>query len=225
MSAGASADPAGLTARARPEARPRNARGEPPDRHLSECEQKVAGRAILACAIRSGDSMSTAWIPALTTAVVGIAGLITTWAAAHRQTETDLVKFREEHQHQIVTTRRQERIQLYPQFLKAGNDALKQVIIASVTLPPGKGYKSSVFWETQKLISEVEVLTYQISLIASDNVGKLSQQVVLELQKAWSEVIRSRVADETLDEGCLDPAPKLFGKLMKSMAEELRARD
>jgi hypothetical protein len=75
------------------------------------------------------------------------------------------------------------------------------------------------------LISEVELLAYQIKLLASDNVGKLAQQVALELQKTWTEVVRSRVADEALDEACLDPTPRLLGKLMKSMTEELRAMD
>ena len=77
--------------------------------------------------LQVGGNVSVALISAISTAVVGIAGMITTWATARHQASIDLIKLRDERGYQAAITRRQERIQLYSQFLSAISDCVNQV--------------------------------------------------------------------------------------------------
>lgn len=74
-------------------------------------------------------SRSAARIPAVITGIVGIAGLITTWAVARHQAKADLVKLEQEHKHAALS-------------------------------------------KSEALVSGMQLLSWQLSLIASDEIGK-----------------------------------------------------
>lgn len=133
--------------------------------------------------------MDAALIIAISTSAVGIAGMLTTWATAKYQTANEIVKAREERHFQFANAQRQERMQLYSQFLKAETDTVREIVIAGVLLQSREHETSPLYREIQGRISEVEISAHNISLISGDEVGKLAEGLALALFYAWKNTV------------------------------------
>ena len=168
--------------------------------------------------------MDAALITAISTSVVGIAGMLATWATAKYQTVNETVKAREERRFQFANTQRQERMQLYSQFLKVETDTVREIVIAAVLLSSREHETSPLYAKVQGRISEVEISAHSIALISGDEVGTLAEGLALALFYAWKQAVDNvGDKDKKYDRDFIADASKIEKRLKHAMIAEMRA--
>lgn len=162
--------------------------------------------------------MAWDWVPTAATAGVAVAGYVATWAATRQQASSEIDKLRLSHRQELEVARRQERREVYAQFLKSNYAVVHAIGQVAGKLPPLEADTAN---EVNQAISEMQALSYEVMLIADGFVLQLVDKLTTEVLLVWGDVMTESREGKRPPPTLSKTAGLMHRELLKAMSKEL----